>query len=156
LKSIIVIALSLLAGSYVCSAVDEPAELAVIVNKAMPSETAEPAELRLMFLGEKPKWPGGQNVIAVETPAGSPERAALLRTVYKMSAEALIRYNLQAAFTGKEIAPPKEVSSTAALKKFVASNPGAIGCLFASEVDDSVKVLKVSGASPGEPNYKLR
>jgi hypothetical protein len=56
LKSIIVIALSLLAGSYVCSAVDESAELAVIVNKAMPSETAEPAELRLMFLGEKPKW----------------------------------------------------------------------------------------------------
>jgi hypothetical protein len=62
---------------------------------------------------------------------------------------------MQAAFTGKDIAPPRDVASAAALKQFVAGTPGAIGCILASEVDDSVKVLKVDGNAPGEPGYKL-
>jgi hypothetical protein len=61
-----------------------------------------------------------------------------------------------AAFNGKEIAQPRDVASAAALKKFVATTPGAIGCILSSEVDASVKVLKVDGAAPGEPAYKLR
>jgi len=63
---------------------------------------------------------------------------------------------MQLAFTGKDVVMPRDVSSAAALKKFVAGNPGAVGCILASEVDDSVKVLKVDGAAPGEPGYKLR
>jgi hypothetical protein len=148
-------AIVLLARFWVCYAAGE-ADLAVVVNKSTTLATIPSADLRLMILGEKPKWPDGTKVTPVETPPDSPETALLLKSVFKMSDAVLKRYNMYATFTGKEIVPPKNLPSAAALKQFVARTPGAIGCILASEVDNTVKVLKVDGAGPGEPAYKLR
>jgi hypothetical protein len=157
MKSFVPITLSLLAGFCVCSTADEPADLAVVVNKATGPEGVELGELRQMILGERLKWRNdGQAVIAVQTPPDSPERVLEMKAVYRMNDSALRRYYMLAAFNGKEIAQPRDVASAAALKKFVSTNPGAIGCILASEVDASVKILKVDGAAPGEPGYKLR
>ncbi len=157
MKSVVPISLSLLAGFCVCSIADEPADLAVVVNKATTPDTADLGEIRQMILGERLKWRNdGEPVIAVQTPPDSPERALEMKTVYRMNDSALRRYYMLAVFNGKEVAQPRDVSSAAALKKFVATNPGSIGCILASEVDASVKVLKVDGAAPGEPGYKLR
>lgn len=160
MKRFVLIAPYLLFGSllglWVCSAADGSVDLAVIVNKSISLETLSASDLRLMILGEKSKWPDGKNVIAVQTPPESAEKALRLKTVCKMSDAALKRYYMQAAFTGKDIATPKDVASAAALKQFVARTPGAIGCIFASDVDDSVKVLKIDGLAPGESGYKLR
>jgi hypothetical protein len=95
-------------------------------------------------------------VAAVQTPPESPERTLLLKAVYKMSESVLKRYYMHAAFTGTDIVPPKDVASAAALKQFVAGTPGAIGCILASDVDATVKVLKVDGSAPGDAGYKLR
>jgi hypothetical protein len=156
MKSLVLIALSALAGSCLCSAADEPAELAVIVNKSQAPATADLAELRQMILGERLKWRDGETVVAVQLPQDSPERALAMKTLFRMNDAALRRYYMLAVFNGKEVAQPRDVPTAAALKKFVASNPGAVGYVLASEVDDSVKVLKVDGASPGDPGYKLR
>jgi hypothetical protein len=155
MKSLVLIALSAFAGSCICSAADEP-ELAVVAAKAISIDSLTSSELRLMIMGEKSKWPNGIAVIPVQTSPESPEKTLQLKAVIKMSDAALKRYYMLAVFNGKEVAQPRDVASAAALKKFVASNPGAIGCILASEVDDSVKVLKVDGTSPGEPGYKLR
>jgi hypothetical protein len=156
MKSLVPIALSLLAGSCLCSAVDEP-DLAVVVNKATLSESVDLSELRQMILGDRLKWRvDGQMVITVQTPADSPERALAMKSLYRMNDSALRRYYMLAVFNGKEVVQPRDVSSAAALKKFVSTNPGAIGCILASEVDPSVKVLKVDGVAPGDPAYKLR
>lgn len=132
------------------------ADLAVVVNKSTGVETISSADLRLMFLGEKTKWPDGKKVTTVQTSSESPEGALLLKLVCKMSDAALKRYYLQAAFTGKEILPPADVASAAALKQLVARTPGAIGCILASDVDATVAVLKVDGTAPGEAGYKLK
>jgi len=137
-------------------ALADEAELAVVVNKSATVATISSNELRQMTLGEKEKWPDGKKVIVVQTPAQSPERALVLKAVFKMTDVVLKRYMMHAAFTGQELAPPKDVASAAALKEFVARTPGAIGFILASDADDTVKVLKVDGASPGEPGYKLR
>jgi hypothetical protein len=155
MKSLVPISLALLTGLSVCCVADEPAELAVVVNKSRP-DSADLGELRQMILGEKAKWKDGMGVVAVETPADSPARALMMKTIFKMNDAALKRYYMLATFNGKELAAPKEVASAAALKKFVASTPGAVGCILASDVDDTVKVLKVDGAAPGDPGYKLR
>jgi hypothetical protein len=42
------------------------------------------------------------------------------------------------------------------VRKFVFNVPGAIGYLRASDVDGSVKVIKVSGHRPEEADYPLR
>ena len=59
--------------------------------------------------------------------AGAPERVAFLKIVCGMSDADFGKYFLQAAFTGKSATPPKEVTSAASVKSFVASSPGAIG-----------------------------
>jgi len=147
--------LALAAAFRVCSASNDSFDLAVVVNKSTALTTVTSGDLRLIILGEKSKWPDGKAVITVQTPPESPETALQLKTVSKMSEAALKRYYLLAIFNGKEIAQPKDVESAAALKRFVANTPGAIGCILASEVDDTVKVLKVDGAGPGDSAYKL-
>jgi hypothetical protein len=154
--SFLILALALEALSGLCSAADDSAELAVVVSKATPVATVSLGDLRLMLLGEKSKWADGMAVIAVQTPPQSPERELQSKTVSKMSDAALKRYYMLAIFNGKEIAIPKDVASVGALKKFVAGTPGAIGCILATEVDDTVKVLKVDGSAPGDSGYKLR
>jgi hypothetical protein len=153
MKSLVPITLILLGASCACYAAED---MAVVVNKSVSLDTLSASDVRVMILGEKQKWPDGKAVIAVEAPAESPERAMQLKTVNKMTDAALKRYYMLAAFKGKDTTPPKDLASAAALKLFVASNPGAIGCIFASEVDASVKVLKVDGVAPGDPAYKLR
>jgi hypothetical protein len=157
MKSFVPIVLSLLSGLCVCSSADEPVDLAVVVNKSTTPETVDLGELRQMIIGDRLKWRiDGQPVIAVQTPPDSPERTIAMKTVYRMNDAALRRYYMLAVFNGKELAQPRDVASAAALKKFVAATPGAIGFILASQVDDSVKVLKVDGAAPGDPAYKLR
>jgi hypothetical protein len=156
MKSLVRVALCSFAGCNFCGAVDEPVDLAVVVNKGISLDALSASDVRLMILGEKAKWPNGTAIVAVQTAPDSPGRALQLKTVDRMTDAVLKRYYMQALFIGKEIAQPKEFASAAALKQFVAHSPGAIGCILASEVDDSVKVLKVDGASPGDPGYKLR
>jgi hypothetical protein len=154
MRSLFLIPALAIAALVICSGA-EP-ELAVIVHRSTALETVNSSDLRLMILGEKPKWPDGKRVIPIETAPESPEHALLLKAVCKMTDAVLKRYYMHAAFTGTEIAAPKEVASSAALKQFVARTPGAIGCILSSDVDDTVKVLKVDGAAPGESAYKLR
>jgi hypothetical protein len=156
MKFVVSMVLFSLAASPLSYAADDSADLAVVVNKAMVPESVDVGELRQMILGERLKWKSGENVVAVQTPPSSPERELVMKTVYRMADPALRRYYMLAAFNGKELTMPRDVTSAAALKKFVATTPGAIGCILASEVDVSVKVLKVDGAAPGEPGYKLR
>ncbi len=79
MKRFVLIAPYLLFGSllglWVCSAADGSVDLAVIVNKSISLETLSASDLRLMILGEKSKWPDGKNVIAVQTPPESAEKA---------------------------------------------------------------------------------
>jgi len=47
------------------------------------------------------------------------------------------------------------LASPEILRKFVFNAPGAIGYLRASDVDDSVKVVRVDGRMPEEEDYRL-
>ena len=134
---------------------DKADHLAVIVGKGNPLESATFAELQKYFRAEKTKGSDGNKIAIVMLAAGQPERGAALREIYKMTEGEYNKYFLQATFTGTVAAAPKALPSAAAVKKFVAETPGAIGYLPGSEVDDSVKVVKVDGHLPGEPEYKL-
>jgi hypothetical protein len=69
------------------------------------------------------------------------------------------KYFMQAAFSGKSATPPKELGSAGAVKSFVASSPGAIGFIKASDLasgDSTVKAVKIDGAAASDPGYKLK
>ena len=59
-------------------------------------------------------------------------------------------------FGGETVSTPKSLASAMAVRQLVSSLPGAIGFLRLSDINDSVKVVKLDGAGPGEPAYKLK
>lgn len=116
-------------------------EVAIIVNPSNSVGTLSPGDLHRIFMGDKSTWPNGKRIYLVMAPPGSPERALILKDIYKMSEAEYSKYFLQATFTGAVAAPPKDASSDADVKQLVAANPGAIGYVKTSDADASVKVL---------------
>jgi ABC-type phosphate transport system substrate-binding protein len=116
-------------------------EVDIIVNKANTVDDLPLADAKKVFMGDKSTWPSGKRVTILMLGPGQPERAAVLRQVYKMSEEDLGQYFVQAAFAGKVSAPPKDIASPAQMKQTVAANPGAIGYVKKEDVDDTVKVV---------------
>jgi ABC-type phosphate transport system substrate-binding protein len=132
------------------------APLAIIVNLSNPVEELSLSELRSVFLGERSHWPHGRRVTIVMRDPGQPERVAILRLVYRMGESDFTRYFLQATFTGEALSPPRRLSTSSGVRRFVFNVPGAIGYVRADEADDSVKILRVDGRAPGDPDYRLR
>ena len=134
----------------------EDAVLAIIVNKTNPIENLSSDELRSLLLAEQRTWFNGRNVTIVMREPGQPERIALLKAICRMTDNDYNKYFMQAQFVGALQATPKLLATAAGMRKFIYNVPGAIGYVCASEVDASVKIVRIDGRLPGEPGYKLR
>ncbi len=134
---------------------DKTPALAIIVNPSNKMDGTTAKELQRYFKAEKSKTPEGLKLIIVMQEAGRPERDAALKNIYKMNEAQYTNYFVEATFTGAVANAPKSLSNVA-LKKFVATTPGAIGYVRSTDVDESVKVLKIDGKSIDEPDYLLR
>ena len=138
------------------NAQDKSGDLAIIVSKSRDVDNVTSEELTKIFRAEKPKGSDGVRFILIAREPGSAERAAALAGIYKASEDDYAKYFLQATFIGLVSSAPRPFSSAAALRQFVANTPGAIGYLRGSDVDDSVKIIKVDGHAPGEADYPLK
>jgi ABC-type phosphate transport system substrate-binding protein len=116
-------------------------EVDVVVNKSNTIADLSLADAKKIFLCDKTTWPSGKRISVVMLAAGQPERAAVLGAIFKMNEGDYTKYMMQASFTGKIAAPPKELGSAAQVKQYVAENPGAIGYMKHEDVDDTVKVV---------------
>jgi ABC-type phosphate transport system substrate-binding protein len=116
-------------------------EVDVIVNKLNNVGTLSHEEVRRIFIGEKSSWPDGKRISVLMLAPDQPERGVVLREVFKMSESDYTKYFLQAAFTGRVQAAPKNLPSAAQMKARLAANPNAIGYLNKEDVDDSVRVV---------------
>jgi ABC-type phosphate transport system substrate-binding protein len=130
--------------------------LAIIVNTTNPVDSLSLPELRKVFLGERSHWPNGRRITLVMMEPGQPERKALVREVCQMNESDFSRHFLQGVFTGEVFVSPKTLASPVGVRKFVFNVPGAIGYVRASDVDSSVKVIRVDGRLPADKEYGLR
>lgn len=135
---------------------DKADHLAVVVNKSVKLDDVSSGDLQKYFKADKSKTPDGTKIIIVMIDVGHPERDAALKYIYKMSESEYTEFFVSATFTGAVQAAPKALPSAAAMKKYIADTPGAIGYIRASDADDTVKVLKVDGKAPGEAEYSLK
>jgi phosphate transport system substrate-binding protein len=131
-------------------------DLAIIVNQSNPVENLSMQELRTVFLGERSHWPNGRRITLVMMEPGFAERKAVLRDIYHMNESDFSRHFLQGLFTGEVFVSPKTLASPVGVRKFVFNVPGAIGYVRASDVDDTVKVIRIEGHLPDDKNYSLR
>jgi ABC-type phosphate transport system substrate-binding protein len=135
--------------------------IVVIVNASNPIDTLTLADLKKIFLSERSRWDTGKAVAPVVQVAGTPERVAFLKIVCHMSDADFNKYFVQAAFTGKDVTPPKEVPTGREVKSVVASSPGAIGFIRGLDFhgdgsDGGIKAVKVDGVNASDSAYKLR
>jgi ABC-type phosphate transport system substrate-binding protein len=133
----------------------EAEPLAIVVNRSNPMSEISLADLRKLYRGQRNRWSNGRRVTLVMRDPGTPEREAILQTLYGVDEDEYRRGFLQAVFTGEAIGAPRVLASPNGVLRFVFNVPGAIGYVRASEVDATVKTLRVDGRLPGEAGYRL-
>ena len=130
--------------------------LAIVINRSNPVDNLSFDRLRKIFLGERSHWPNGRRIAVLMMARGRPERQAVLREIYHMSEERYRDHFLRGLFTRDVLVSPKTLASPAVVRKFLLDAPGAIGYLRASDVDESVKVVRIDGLLPSDTDYLLQ
>ena len=157
---VVLVATALLGFGAVSQAAED--DVAVIVNKSNPAASLAMPELRKILLGPRPKWSSGMNIIVLMTQPGQAERSATIKIVCGMSETDFMLHFVRTwrQHDGSSNAAsgdaPKVFDSGVQLRQSVASTPGAIGFIKASQVDNSVKVVSIDGNLPGQTAYKLK
>jgi ABC-type phosphate transport system substrate-binding protein len=153
---VVALCVVLTSQSVVHAARNKPSQsLAIVVNRSNPIDNLSFNELRKIFRGERSHWPNGHRIALLMLNYGQPERETVLRLVYRMDEDGYQDHVLRGMFRGDVFVAPKTLASPEILRKFVFNAPGAIGYLRASDVDDSVKVVRIDGLLPEEEDYRL-
>lgn len=130
--------------------------LVIVVNRSNPVNDLSFAELRRIFLGNRSHWPNGRRITLVMRDPGEIERKTILRDVCGMNEDQLKNHFLHGLFTGEILVSPKTLSTPSGVRKFIFNVPGAIGYLRVSDLDNSVKVVRIDELLPDDKGYKLR
>jgi len=130
--------------------------IAIVVNQENSVDNLTMKDLRTVFLGERSHWANGRRITLVMMEPGQPERKAMLREIYRMSETDFNRHFLQGLFTGEVFVSPKTLATPVGVRKFIFNVPGAIGYVRSSDVDSTVKVIRIDGHLPDDKEYELR
>ncbi len=127
----------------------------LVVHPSVSTTTLTVAQVHDIFLGEQQHWPGSNQRITVVRADRGAAWELFRSKLLKLSEPAYARRVATRHYAGTLAALPRVVNSPADLRRLVAQTPGAIGVLLASDVDDSVKVLKLGTLSPADAEYIL-
>jgi ABC-type phosphate transport system substrate-binding protein len=137
LRRLLLLVLLLAAGAV------RPAELVVIVSARNPLTALRPEQVADIFLAQTGRFPGGDEAVALDLPLGSPLREEFYSRVAARSPALMKAYWTKMVFTGRG-QPPRELPSSAAVRKMVAENPSMIGYIDRNALDASVKAILVT------------
>ena len=116
------------------SAMSAKAEVVVVVSSQSAAASMSADQVADVFLGKSTA------LSPVDLPESSSVRGEFYQKVTGKDAAQVKAVWTRLIFTGKAT-PPKEVASSADVKKAVAGDPKAIGYMEKSAVDSSVKVV---------------
>lgn len=132
------------------------ADIAVVVNPDTPVNDLSLADVRKVLLGERQYWNSKLPVVLLIRAPVARERDVVLRVIYQMSEEQFKQFWVAKIFRAEAATPPKIVYSNDMQYELVSAIPGAIAFVDARNVRPGLKVLRVDGRLPGDPNYPLR
>ncbi|MFY9328910.1 MAG: phosphate ABC transporter substrate-binding protein [Georgfuchsia sp.] len=130
------LALSLCAASAM-------AEVVAVVSTRSSLTTLTKNQVTDIFLGKTSRFPDGSQAIPIDQVEGSAARDEFYAAVAGKSAAQIKAYWSKIIFTCRG-SPPREMQNNSEVKKFLGENLAAIGYIDKSELDSSVKVLKIS------------
>jgi ABC-type phosphate transport system substrate-binding protein len=118
-----------------------PDPIVVIVNPQNPIKSVEVGDLRPIFQTTKISWGNSAgDAMPINLPEDNPLRQEFDKTVLGLDPDRVARYWQDRKIRGGA-RPPARLSSSGAVLKGVASKPGAIGYVKASEANATVKVV---------------
>jgi ABC-type phosphate transport system substrate-binding protein len=119
------------------------AELVVIVNPKNPAANLTADQVAQVFLGRSNSFPAGGAATPVDQKEGAAVRDEFYTKVVDKSSGQVKAFWAKQMFSGKG-QPPRELATSAEVKRAVAADPSAIGYIEKSAVDSTVKgVLNV-------------
>ena len=130
--------------------------IAVIVNPRNSTQSISLAELRNIFIGTQQFWKDGTQIVPIVRAPSARERDVLLRRVLHMSDLQFQQYWRKRRVAHKAGHEPIAVVSNGMQMQTVALESGGIALVGASDLNSSVKVLKVGGHRPGSAAYPLK
>lgn len=123
-----------------------PAADTVVVVVSPENPVTEMPRLHLsdLYMGRTSSFPNGESAEPIDQEPGSRVRQAFYETYLGRSLSEIKAHWSKAVFTGRG-RPPRGVDNGEEMKEFLAGNPEAIGYIDRSLVDESVRVVRVTG-----------
>ena len=157
IRRIAALAVTLLITSQAMSQeVVSTSPLAIVVHKDAPVENLSLTELRSIFLADQQFWDDRTRIILLVRAPQSDERDFVLNRIYQMSEAEFRQYWIAKMFRAEVPRGPKIVFSTDMTLELVIAIPGSISFMRAEAVSGDVKVVRVNGALPTDPDYPLK
>ncbi|MGB6943564.1 MAG: hypothetical protein WBE37_14290, partial [Bryobacteraceae bacterium] len=119
-------------------------DIAIVVRPDVPVDNLSFPELRRLMLGDKQYWTSSLRVTLLVRAPGAREREMVLRTIYQMSEAQFRQYWIAKVFRAEAPSAPRIVYSSEMADDLVASVPGAVAFVDASQVPKGLKVLKIN------------
>ena len=132
-----------------------PEALVIVVNRSNELDNLSLSDLRRIFLGRRSHWANGRRITLVMREPGDPERRVVIREICGMTEDQLKTQFIRGLYTGEILTTPKTLATPAGVRKFIFNVPGAIGYLRLSDVDASVKSVRIDGILPEERGYRF-
>jgi hypothetical protein len=148
--------LGLLALSYLQAQSQRSSDFALIVNPDTPVTDLSLEDVRKIFLGDRQYWTAKIPVMLLLGAPGTRQRDVVLKLVYQMDEVQSKRYWIAKIFRAESATAPKIVYSDDMANELTAAIPGAIAVIDAHDVGTGVKVLRIEGQLPGQPDYPLK
>ena len=130
--------------------------IAIVVHKDTRVENLSLAELRNIFLANQQFWSNRKRIVLLVRAPKSEERDFVLNTIYQMDEAQFRQYWIAKMFRAEVPRGPKIVFSTDMMLELVIAIPGSISFVSADEVTDDVRVIRVDGKLPSDPDYPLK
>lgn len=130
--------------------------IAVIVNPRNSIESISLLELRKIFLGTQQFWKDGTQIVPVVRAPSARERDVLLRRILHMTDMQYQQYWRKKRQAHRGVREPHVVVSNGMQMQAVGMESGGIALVGTSDLNSSVKVLKVGGLRPGSAGYPLK
>ncbi|HEY6184610.1 MAG TPA: hypothetical protein VIW67_20360 [Terriglobales bacterium] len=131
-------------------------DLAVVVNGKNDISDLSSPELRRILLGEKRFWHNKAPVMLILREPGARERDEVLTVLLKMTNSEFGQYWRDKVFRGEAPASPLAVPSNGLVSQYVFDTPGGITFIAGKNLRPDLKVLKIDGRLPGDPQYPLK
>jgi ABC-type phosphate transport system substrate-binding protein len=143
------------AVAFTTTAVSGGTAIAIVVNPSNDVIDLSRDELRAIFRLERQFWPSGRRVTLLLPPSGSVEKEILLEQLYGIDDAELRKFWVAQLFRGAIPAIPSTVRSMDALSAAVRASEGGISAVPVAAIPAGVRVLRVDGKDPRDPDYPL-